>query len=126
MDEGFDIERHVWQDILPAPGGRTELLAWAGEYFSVRLTRSRPLWEIVSVELAGGGWALISKTHHCMVDGVGSIDIVQTILDTEPEPAGPGRSRVGAIGSPPRPNGANANASRRGLKAVPGRLPRPG
>ena len=99
MDEFFDVERHVWEEELPAPATEAELLAWAGEYFSIRLTRDRPLWEIVSTELADGRWALISKTHHCMVDGVGSIDIVQTILDIEPEPAEPTRAQVGVVGS---------------------------
>ena len=48
MDEFFDIERHVRQAELPAPAGEAELLAWAGEYFSIRLDARRPLWEIVS------------------------------------------------------------------------------
>ncbi len=99
-DEYFDMERHVWQESLPEPAGEEELRDWAGRFFSERLTRSRPLWEIVSLELADGGWALASKTHHCMVDGVGSIDIVQTILDAEPEPQeAAGTARLGARAS---------------------------
>jgi WS/DGAT/MGAT family acyltransferase len=103
-DEYFDIERHIWQETLPEPRGEDELRAWAGSYFSERLTRSRPLWEIVSLELAGGGWALVSKTHHCMVDGVGSIDIAQTILDAEREhPVETGTPRRSSAGGGPQP-----------------------
>ena len=88
--EAFDIRTHVRRAALPAPGGEAELLAWAGEYFSERLDRSRPLWELVVVEgLEGGRWALASKTHHCMVDGVGSVDASAMLFDTEPHDRGP-------------------------------------
>ena len=72
---------------FPAPAGEAELREWAGEYFSRRLDRARPLWEIVVLELGDGRWAMVSKTHHCMVDGVGSVDIGQTILDPQPDTA---------------------------------------
>ncbi|MCB0874648.1 MAG: wax ester/triacylglycerol synthase family O-acyltransferase [Solirubrobacterales bacterium] len=81
----FDLRSHVRRAGLPAPGGREELRRWASEYFGERLDRSRPLWELVVVEgLEGGRWALVSKTHHCMVDGVGSVDASTTLFDTEP------------------------------------------
>ena len=83
---GFDARTHVYRASLPSPGDETELLRWAGEYFRERLDRSRPLWELVVVEgLAGGRWALVSKTHHCMVDGVGSVDASSMLFDTEPD-----------------------------------------
>ena len=83
----FQVSRHVRRASLPAPGGEAELLEWAGEFFSERLDRTRPLWEMVVLEgLAGGRWALATKTHHCMVDGVGSVDVGQLILDATPEP----------------------------------------
>jgi diacylglycerol O-acyltransferase / wax synthase len=85
-DRGFRVERHVWAAGLPAPRGIDELLDWAGEYYSQRLDRTRPLWEMVVVELADGRWALVTKTHHCMIDGVGSVDMAATLLDTEPKP----------------------------------------
>ena len=84
-DPDFDISRHVFAAGLPKPGGREELLEWAGEYFSHRLDRTKPLWEVPIVELADGRWALVTKTHHCLVDGVGSVDIGKTLLDTQPE-----------------------------------------
>ncbi len=84
QSEAFDIRTHVRRAALPNPGGRRELLAWAGDYFSERLDRSRPLWELVVVEgLEDGRWALASKTHHCMVDGVGSVDAGTVLFDAE-------------------------------------------
>ena len=87
-DPAFDPLHHVRREALPAPGDRARLEACSGEFFSQRLDRSRPLWEFVILEgLEGGRWALASKTHHCMVDGVGSVDVGHVILDTEAEPA---------------------------------------
>jgi diacylglycerol O-acyltransferase len=85
-DRRFRIERHVKQAGLPAPGTVDELIEWAGEYYSQRLDRSKPLWEMTILELADGRWAIVTKTHHCMIDGVGSVDMATTMLDTEPEP----------------------------------------
>lgn len=98
-DDRFEIDHHVSEAGLPAPGGVEQLRSWAEEYFSVRLDRSRPLWELVVVALADGRWALVSKTHHCLVDGVGSVDAAKVLLDSErdPDPAGesiPGREEV--------------------------------
>jgi diacylglycerol O-acyltransferase / wax synthase len=84
-DERFEIAHHVHRAGLAAPAGREELLGWAAEYFSQRLDRARPLWEVVVLELGDGGWAMASKTHHCIVDGVGSVDIATTLLDPSPE-----------------------------------------
>lgn len=84
-DPRFDLSGHIRRASLPAPGAEAELLEWAGEYFSERLDRSRPLWELVVLEgLSGGRWALVSKTHHCMVDGVGAVDVSHVLLDVEP------------------------------------------
>ncbi len=110
-DEAFDINRHVHAAALPAPAGETELREWAGEYFSQRLDRARPLWEIVVLELADGRWAMVSKTHHCMVDGVGSVDIGHTLLDPEPQPRR--RDRPEAADGPTPRKGAAAKRLRR-------------
>src|SRR6266545_7954091 len=88
-DGQFRVERHVRIAGLPAPGGVDELMEWAGEYYSQRLDRTRPLWEMVILELADGRWALVTKTHHCMIDGVGSVDMASTLLDTVPERRAP-------------------------------------
>ena len=81
-DPAFAIEEHVRRAALPAPGGEQELMDWCAEFWSARLDRSRPLWETVLVEgLEGGRWALATKTHHALVDGVGAADAGQLLLD---------------------------------------------
>src|ERR1019366_1048574 len=75
-DPAFDLGRHITRAALPAPGGHEELQEWASNFFSQRLDRHRPLWEMAFVEgLAGGRWALATKTHHSLVDGGGAIDV---------------------------------------------------
>jgi len=99
----FDVADHLSRAGLPRPGGRAELAEWSSSFFSERLDRRRPLWEMVIVEgLAGGRWALASKTHHCMVDGVGSVDVGHLLLDTSPSPAAAGS----AAADEPMPRGA--------------------
>lgn len=86
-DAHFDIDAHVLHATLPAPGDEEELLGWTSDFYSHRLDRSRPLWEIVLLDgLADGRWALVWKTHHCLVDGIGSVGAVDTLLDAEPVP----------------------------------------
>jgi WS/DGAT/MGAT family acyltransferase len=80
-DPAFDICNHVRVEALPPPAGIDELREWAGEYFSIRLDRRRPLWEMIVAELGDGRWAMASKTHHCLVDGVGSVDAAKVLLD---------------------------------------------
>jgi WS/DGAT/MGAT family acyltransferase len=83
----FDIAAHVGHATLPAPGGRDELDEWFGDFLSHRLDRQRPLWEMSLLDgLEGGRWALATKTHHCLVDGMGSVDVGQVLLDAEPAP----------------------------------------
>ncbi len=86
-DEHFDVNYHVRRSALPRPGTDEQLGELVARVQSRRLDRSRPLWEMYVVEgLAGGQFALITKTHHAMVDGIGSIDIGQVILDTTAQP----------------------------------------
>jgi diacylglycerol O-acyltransferase len=86
-DPDFDIATHVTRAALPAPGGERELLDWAGDFYSHRLERARPLWRSVLLEgLEDGRWALATKTHHCLVDGVGARDAATVMLDPSPAP----------------------------------------
>ncbi len=86
-DERFHIADHVTRVALPSPGGKAELSAWAADFYSHRLDRTRPLWEVALIEgLSDGRWALAHKTHHCLVDGVGSVDVAYLLLDAEPNP----------------------------------------
>ncbi len=84
----FDSDAHVHHVTLPAPGGEAELYEWLGDFWSHRLDRHRPLWEMTLVDgLEEGRWALATKTHHCLVDGVGSLDIADALLDASPDAA---------------------------------------
>ncbi len=102
-DQAFDVAHHVLHAGLPAPGGIDELRGWAEEYFSTRLDRNRPLWEMVVIELADGRWALVSKTHHCLVDGVGSVDAAKALLDLERNPERPDEEAVAGVSGTSEP-----------------------
>lgn len=87
-DPAFDLEYHVRETAVPAPGGEEELRTLLGRLMSGRLDRDRPLWEAWMVDgLEGGGWALVTKVHHCLVDGVAGIDLLTQLLDLSPQPA---------------------------------------
>jgi diacylglycerol O-acyltransferase / wax synthase len=87
-DPTFNLEYHVRQTALPKPGGEDQLLRLTGRIFSQQLDRARPLWELWIVEgLEDGGFALISKTHHAMIDGIAGVDIAQVMFDLAPVPA---------------------------------------
>src|SRR4051812_15700937 len=97
-DPHFNIDYHVRRSALPSPGGRGELRTLVGRVMSQHLDRARPLWEMWAVEgLAEGRWAIVSKVHHCMVDGVSSIDLMSVLFDAEaaapPVPVAPWRPR---------------------------------
>ena len=99
-DPGFDIGYHVRRSALPRPGSDAQLRELVGRIMARPLDRNRPLWEMYLVEgVTEGRFALLSKTHHAMVDGVGAIDIGQVILDPtresrhiEPATWNPGRA----------------------------------
>ncbi len=102
-DPDFDLRYHVRRTALVAPGGDEQLAQLIGRVMSQRLDRDHPLWEYWVVEgLAEGRWAMISKIHHCMVDGVSATDLYRVILDFTPEPAPPAADNrvVGAEPSP--------------------------
>jgi WS/DGAT/MGAT family acyltransferase len=85
-DPHFQILYHVRHTATPPPGSAEELRNLAGRVFAQNLDRAKPLWELWMVEgLGGGSWALISKVHHCMVDGVSATDLLTVLLDREPQ-----------------------------------------
>jgi WS/DGAT/MGAT family acyltransferase len=87
-DPCFNIDYHVRHTALPAPGTVEQLRLMAARVFSQRLDRSKPLWEIWLAEgLEEGRFALINKTHHCLVDGVSGVDITAVLFDLDREPA---------------------------------------
>lgn len=89
-DPNFNIDYHVRATALPPPGSEEQLRALAGRVFSQRLDRDKPLWEVWVVEgLEGNRYALISKTHHSLVDGVSGADLMTVLFDASREPATP-------------------------------------
>ncbi len=89
-DSDFDLHYHVRQTALPAPGGDAELSALIARVMSQRLDRDFPLWEYWLVHgLSEDRWAVISKVHHCMVDGVSGTDLYRVIFDFSPDATPP-------------------------------------
>jgi WS/DGAT/MGAT family acyltransferase len=85
-DPRFDLSYHIRSTALPAPGDDTALRRLMSRLMSQELDRQRPLWELWLVDgLEDGRWALISKIHHCMVDGVSGVDLLSILLDVEPD-----------------------------------------
>src|SRR4051794_27412263 len=102
-DPRFNIDYHVRHTALPKPGSLDQLRQLAGRVFSQRLDRSKPLWELWLVQgldrggagrgadgskrgAGGARFALISKTHHSMVDGIAGVDIASVLFDMTPVP----------------------------------------
>jgi WS/DGAT/MGAT family acyltransferase len=86
-DPHFNPSYHVRHTALPSPGGEDQLRRLTGRVFSQALDRSKPLWELWLVEgLADERFALLSKTHHALVDGISGVDIITVLFDTSPDP----------------------------------------
>jgi diacylglycerol O-acyltransferase len=85
-DAHFQILYHVRHTAVPKPGSDEQLRNLAGRVLGQRLDMAKPLWELWLVEgLADDRWALISKVHHCMVDGVAGTDLMQLMFDLAPD-----------------------------------------
>src|SRR3954452_5502797 len=85
-DPSFNLEYHVRHTALPAPGGERALLDLTARIFSQPLDRTKPLWELWLVEgLDTGGFAMLSKTHHAVVDGISGVDLTSVLFDLSPE-----------------------------------------
>jgi WS/DGAT/MGAT family acyltransferase len=99
-DPDFKMRNHVFHVAVPAPGGQEQLAELVGDIASRPLSRSRPMWEnwILS-GLEGGYIAMVSKTHHCLQDGVGGVETMAKMFDLEADP-------------PPRPDTGKAVAKR--------------
>ena len=86
-DPHFSLDYHVRHTAVPRPGSEQQLRQMAARIFSQHLDRNKPLWEMWSVEgLADGRWALLSKVHHCMVDGVAATDLMSVMFSDETSP----------------------------------------
>ncbi|HEY1285672.1 MAG TPA: wax ester/triacylglycerol synthase family O-acyltransferase [Solirubrobacterales bacterium] len=86
-DVNFNLTYHIRHTALPEPGGEDQLRRLAGRVFSQQLDRSKPLWEMWLVQgLERDRFALLTKTHHAMVDGISGVDIGTVLFDLEPIP----------------------------------------
>src|SRR5215210_3196765 len=89
-DPHFNPGYHVRHTALPEPASLEQLRNLTGRVFAQRLDRTKPLWEIWLVQrVEGGRFAVITKTHHCLVDGVSGVDIATVLFDLEPDPPPP-------------------------------------
>ena len=112
-DPCFNLSYHLRHTALPAPGGEEQLRKLAGRLFSQQLDRSKPLWELWLVQgLERKRFALVSKTHHALVDGVSGVDISTVLFDVKPvpEPVTPDDSWS------PRPSPSSAELVARGVR----------
>jgi diacylglycerol O-acyltransferase len=86
-DPQFNLDYHLRPIGLPRPGDARQLKTLIGRLFSQRLDRNKPLWEMYFVEgLQEERFALITKAHHALVDGISGVDLASVIMDTAREP----------------------------------------
>jgi diacylglycerol O-acyltransferase / wax synthase len=86
-DPQFNLTYHVRHSALPAPGSEEQLKRMAARIYSQQLDRTKPLWELWLVQgLERKRFALVSKTHHALVDGVAGVDIATVLFDVKPVP----------------------------------------
>ncbi len=100
-DPHFSLDYHIRHTAIPDPGTEAQLRQMAARVFSQHLDRDKPLWELWVVEgLKKGRWALLSKVHHCMVDGVAATDLMSVMFSDETA-----RSQRKAWSPTPEPSG---------------------
>ena len=86
-DHSFNLEYHVRHSALPSPGSEEQLRNLAARVFSQQLDRTKPLWEMWLIQgLTRNRFAIVSKTHHALVDGVSGVDIATVLFDLKPVP----------------------------------------
>ncbi|MFD6893234.1 wax ester/triacylglycerol synthase family O-acyltransferase [Rhodococcus sp. NPDC060086] len=88
-DTDVDLDHHICHDALPAPGGRTELMALVARLHAIPLDRSRPLWEMHLIEgLGDSRFAVYMKIHHALADGVAAMKLLRSALSENPDASG--------------------------------------
>src|SRR4051794_6863063 len=115
-DPSFNLSYHVRHTALPQPGSEEQLRALAARVHSQRLDRAKPLWETWLVQgLEAGRFALISKSHHALVDGVSGVDLMTVLFDVTPVP-----QIAPHEGEPwsPQPEPSAAALAARGIKGL--------
>jgi WS/DGAT/MGAT family acyltransferase len=100
-DPDFDVANHLHRVAVPSPGGLRDLAELVGDLYAHKLDRRRPLWEMWWIEgLERGRVAVLSKTHHCLIDGMSGVGLAELLCDTQPDP--PPRARGPAKPKPRR------------------------
>jgi diacylglycerol O-acyltransferase len=115
-DASFNLEYHIRHTALPAPGSEEQLRALAARIHSQQLDRSKPLWETWLVQgLEGNRFAIISKTHHALVDGISGVDLITVLFDPTPVP-----QEIPHEGEPwaPHPEPSALDMAARGVKGL--------
>ncbi|MCW2970228.1 MAG: acyltransferase [Solirubrobacterales bacterium] len=86
-DPSFNLDYHIRHTALPAPGRWEQLQDLTARIFSQQLDRSKPLWEMWLIEgLEDDRFALITKTHHSLIDGIAGVDLATVLFDLSPDP----------------------------------------
>jgi diacylglycerol O-acyltransferase / wax synthase len=115
-DPHFNLGYHLRRTALPSPGGDEELRVLVGRVMSQQLDRHKPLWELWMIEgLTENRWALLSRSHHSMVDGVAGAELLSVLLDDERDPM---ISRPETWAPERQPSGAELAARALGHRAV--------
>src|SRR5215213_475489 len=116
-DPNLNLEYHIRHSALPAPGSEEQLRRMAARVFSQQLDRSKPLWELWLVQgLTRNRFALLTKTHHAVVDGVSGVDIATVLFDVNPVPERPELDDSWA----PQPEPSSATLLVRGVQDLVG------
>jgi diacylglycerol O-acyltransferase len=119
-DPTFNLSYHVRHTALPQPGSEEQLRALAARIHSQRLDRAKPLWETWLVQgLEGGRFALISKSHHALVDGIAGVDLMTVLFDATPEPVVAPHEGEPWVAQPEPSSAALAARGVRGLARLP-------
>ncbi len=123
-DPDFDIYDHIRRVRVPRPGGDAQLRDLAGRVFAEPLDMHKPLWEAWMLDgLADGRWAVLSKVHHCAVDGIGGSDLMTLVFGPEAnhagQPAPPADGVAEVIARPVRELAAVAGGVLTQLPGVP-------
>ena len=123
-DPSFNLTYHVRHTGLPFPGDAQKLKDLTGRIMSQELERAKPLWELWFVEgLEGDRFAIISKIHHALADGISGLDLIAA--DRRAQSRLPAEA-VARLDAPPRPDGSgDALRGRRPATLPAGAHPRP-
>ena len=104
-DTAVDVDAHVVDVTLPAPGDLAALGHFVGDVATARLDRSRPLWQLYVVDgLPDGRWALVAKVHHSTLYGAAGAEFIAELLDLTPEPGPDAPPPVDVASAPPGRN----------------------